>query len=282
VHVNLSMLAVRAAATPGKSNAGRKSTVEITLSKGAESHTWTFHLAGGSFTENGLTGRGHVSSGPQIKPYGKIAVTFSALSAKHFVVCDNQNEKINHRLQVHGTLKLKTHSSWGTYSGKLALRHGLLEAGHGQDVEAACTRIPCQPGVSWTVGQALTSINGITTKTGGAVTATRLTKLAKPRHASRLDAVTASTPKPTLTSGDLPTLSVDPSGSAVTGTAELRATAGQTGYQQDCVSGQMVGSQWVARFVQGTPALTFHEHVFGAITVSSRSNQQLRSVHVMQ
>jgi hypothetical protein len=279
VQLDLSMLVQRAARHPGASNARSRSTLAITLSKGSESHTWTFRLAGGSFTDNGLIGSGRVATGKQMAPYGVVALRFSPLSPKTVVVCDRHNAKINHRVGITGRVRLRTHSAWGTYSGRLSLRHGLLQAGHGQDVEEGCARIPCRGGVSWTVSQGLTSIDGLTTRSGGRLMASRLTRLSLPRHASRLDLVTIATPRPRLSGGALPSLSVHPTARGVTGGAKLRATASSP-YRQDCASGQLRGHQWAATFSQGSPPLTFHEHVFGPLTVSSRPDQQLLLVHV--
>ena len=280
VHAKLSFEAIRHGAAPGLSDAGRKSTLAITLKKGAESHTWQFILKGGSFTDNGATGRGHISTGTtQIKPYGAAAITFSAIGAGTTTNCGATTSKVTHRLQLHGTLRLKTHSRWGNWSGKIKLFHGLLQSGHGTDYPEACVAIPCQAGVSWDAAKGQISIVGATVGSHGTMTANRRTKLSMPRHAARFDQVAIRTPAPQTSAGALPSLLISAPSGPVSGSARLKATSSQP-YGLDCTGGSLTGTQWQANFTQGPSPLTFHEKVFGSITLPSLAGQDLRSLHV--
>jgi hypothetical protein len=276
VHVKLSFEAIRHGAGFGTSDAGRKSTFAVTLQKGVEVHTWRFNLRGGSFTDNGDTGRGHISSGKtQMKPYGSVAVTFSGLGKATTAHCDSLATNVTHRLQIHGTLKLKTHSKWGNWSGKIGLFHGKLQSGHGGDYPRACIPLPpCQAGISWNASKGFVTIEGLTVGTQGRMVATNVIKIATPRGARRFDQVTAAVPAWHLSGIDPPAVPIAGHGGGVSGSATMTGGSG-SGYSPECTGTPVPLARWQSSFAQGANPLTFHERIGGSITLPSLANQTL-------
>lgn len=266
IHAKLSFVATRRAAVAGKSNAGRPSTLAITLAQGGESHTWQFALKGGAFTENGLKGQGHVSSGKKEGKFGSTSITFSALSAKQVDQCDSLDLDISHKVQINGKLKLKTHSAWGNWSGKVKFRKAQLVAGHGEHVTTACEKLPCPPALSWVASSTGTSLSGASTAAGGQVTASRSTKLGIGSD-TRIDAVTVTAPAPVL-SMDGTTLTIATSGHGASGSATLTGT-NSSHYAVGCTKGQVSGTRFSASFEQGANPIVVHEAVFGSLTMPS-------------
>lgn len=276
VHVKLSFEAIRRGPAAGLSDSGRKSSLAVTLQKGGETHTWQFVMKGGEFTDNGDTGRGHITSGKtQLKPYGAIAVTFSAIGAAVTDHCDSLATNVTHRLQIHGSLKLKTHTRWGNWSGKLKLFHGSLQSGRGGDYPQACVPLPpCQTGISWSAAKSPVSIQGQTVGTGGTMIARTVVPIKAPKHAKRIDQVTVTVPAWQLSSVDPPTLPITAHGGGVTGSATMTGING-SGYSPECTGTPEDISRWQSSFEQGASPLTFHENIGTSITLPSLSNQQL-------
>jgi hypothetical protein len=125
------------------------------------------------------------------------------------------------------------------------------------------------------------SIIGATVGTHGTMTATRRTKVSTPKHAARIDQVVINTAAPKPSADDLPSLVISAPSGPVAGSATLQATSSQP-FGVDCSGGSLSGTQWKAKFTQGTNPLTFHEKVFGSITLPSLTGQELRSVQLGQ
>ena len=94
-----------------------------------------------------------------------------------------------------------------------------------------------------------------------------------------MDQVSINTPAPQISNDDLPSLTISPPNGPVRGSAKLQATSSQA-YAVDCTGGTLNGTQWRATFTQGSRPLTFHEKVFGSITLPSLTGQEFRSLDV--
>jgi hypothetical protein len=289
-HLILSIQATRFAQNPGGSNAHRPSTLEISLrgNGGHENHAWSFKLAANSFADN-AAGNGILKTAGQIAPYGRLSLIISPLSNLTTQVCDNANLNRIHRVALKGTFTFLTHSSGPNSWGKLAHRsieftHGKLSAGHGQDVEEACATIPCQAGVSWTASQGSVDLNGFAVAPKGKKPVSRLeadrsTTLSTPAQAVRFDTVIVKAPPPSLVTGGVVILTATSAGGIATGSGKL-ASNHHSAYHQDCSTGQMVGTEWNATYDALVPPLTFHEQIFGPLSIAVDKSATFMKVHI--
>ncbi|HEX3823342.1 MAG TPA: hypothetical protein VHV79_02625 [Mycobacteriales bacterium] len=289
-HLSLSVRATRFAKNAGGSNADRPSTVAVSLrgNSGHETHTWSFTVAPGSFTDTS-GGNGTLKTAGQLAPYGRLSLVISPVSRLTTQVCDNANGNQIHLVALKGTLKFRSHSpgteSWGAVAQRsVSFAHGRLSAGHGPDVEEACAAIPCQAGLSWTASHANIDINGTDVAAKGNkpvshLEANRSIRLSTPAHATRIDTVIVKSPAPRLTSAGGATVTAHSAGGIATGSARLTSTR-RSGYRQNCSTGQLVGKQWSATYDAAIRPLTLHEQVFGALRISADKNATFRKVHI--
>jgi hypothetical protein len=290
-HLVLSVRATRFAKRAGGSNAHRPSTVQISLrgNGGHETHSWSFTLAAGSFTDT-AAGNGALKTAGQLGRYGRLSLVIAPVSRLITQVCDNDNANRVHQVSLKGTLTFRSRSpgaeSWGAVARQsVSFSHGRLSAGHGPDVEEACAPAPCKAGVSWTATHANVDLNGTDVATKGHkptshLEANRSTRLSTPAHASRVDTVVVKAPAPRLASaGGVATLTAHSAGGIATGSAQLTSNH-RNSYRQDCSTGQLVGKQWDATYDAPIESLTLHEQVFGPLRISVDSAATFRKVHI--
>jgi hypothetical protein len=290
-HLDLSIRATRFAKTAGGSNVHQPSTLQVSLrgDGGHELHQWSFRLAPNSFVDI-AGGSGTLKTMGQIAPYGRLSLVISPLSNLTTQVCDNSNRNRIHRVALKGTLTFLTHSTGPDKWGGLAHReveftHGKLSAGHGPDVEEACTIIPCLAGVSWDASHGDITLLGDDVAAKGKnrvsrIVATRPVKLATPAHAVRADTVTVRAPAPTTaTAGGITTLHATTAGGIVSGSAKLTST-GHVHYQQGCSVGHLAGTIWNAVYTAASPPLTAHEQIFGPLTIAVTKSATFINDHV--
>jgi hypothetical protein len=290
-HLNLALRATRFSHHPGGSNAHGQGTLLIALrgNNGHEIHEWNFDLSPNSFTDV-AGGDGTLKTGGQIAPYGRLSLIISPLSNATTQVCDSADHNVIHRVALKGTLMVRTHStgpnSWGAVAHRgVEFTHGRLSAGHGADVEEACAKIPCQAGVSWTASHGNLGLLGLDVaakgkKAVGHIQGNRLTTLPTPAHAFRFDTVTVKAPAPTLaTSGGTTTLKATSAGGIATGSATLTST-GHSHFNEDCATGQTVGTEWNAHYAADSTPLTLHEQIFGPMTIAKDKNADFMKVHI--
>jgi hypothetical protein len=293
-HLRLSISGDRFANSEGSSNAHSKSSfgVELTSGNGQETHQWEFHLAANSFTDS-ATGGGSVTTGSQIAPFGKLALTMSPVGGAHTQTCDTDNHNVIHHVRLKGAISFNTHSpgshSWGSLpTHSYSFPHAKLTAGHGSDVEEACAApFACQAGLMWNASHGPIDLLGFDDSVTGNkvvshIEADRNVHLGTPAHAVRFDTIEVTAPTPAFASSSgHATLSVTTSGGVATGTAALSST-GHSPYSQDCNEGGhgVKGTLWNAHFQAGSTPLTFHAQIFGSMSIAKDPNAGFEKLHV--
>jgi hypothetical protein len=270
-HLTLNVSANRFAHNSGASDAGRPGTMTVSLTgnKGHESHQWSFNVSGGSFTNTKL------ATGAQIAPFGAVSLAIAANGTPHTKICDADNHELVGHVTLKGTIRFKTKAgAWGNIHRTLTFAHGTLTGGHGDDVEESCSSIPCQAGATWVASHGDVSFNGTYLAAAGhqpvsRIVANRSVTFTSPAHAMRFDMLTVKAPPPNfvVTAGTT-TLHVKSLGGIATGTATMTSSH-RSAYDQGCATGEERGHSWNAHYVAGTKPLTFHEKVFGPLTIST-------------
>lgn len=274
--LKLAVIGTRGAAA---SSAG---SLTVSLTRGAESHLWTFRFPGRDLKLAGSGGR--LSLGSAISPYGTVNLSFTARGRSHKVSCGS-SYSIAQPGRVSGRLYFDTRSTgsqrWGAVGSRTRTFSGsaYLMRSYGSSRAPSCTGpVPvtaCATNVSWAASGNGVFLSGGYTVTSrgkkvGHLAGIRMVRLSKPRGAMRDDTVQTSSSPPTLTrSGANAKLAVRGSGGLASGSATL--TSRMPGYASPakCGHGRTERTQtWLANYANGRPALTVRAQIFGAFTVS--------------
>ncbi|MBV9487211.1 MAG: hypothetical protein JO246_14270 [Frankiaceae bacterium] len=256
--------------TDGTSDAGSPGavTVELMTKDRSESHSWTFSVHGGSFTNH------RVRTGKQAKPYGKIRLRTHPNTSFTKHTCGPGSYTQTATMTTKGTVAFKTHNKhWGRVAKRhIRMTHGTLVGEHGPDAEEACARqVPCQAGTSWSTYHNHVSLVG-STLTGpkrprpkSTIEANRLVRLAAPDGAFRVDDAKTKAPLPkAINKHGHPALRIrTAAGSIATGKA-LLVSSTKRPYSQACKTGTERGREYDTSW---KGAITIHESAFGKLRV---------------
>lgn len=257
-----------------------ETSVSLSRSGTPETHEWTFQITKASFSFNIGTGKGSLSTGKQLKPFGKLALSFNTTGKKHTQTCGTY-VSVSQAVTVHGALsfnsKTKGKKGWGKVGG--SDKHTLSGKSHVyyQTGAFACCgggfTNPCSAGVEWNastqVGTKETQMFGSLNGSHGFLEVSRNASLKKPKGAIRTDAMNVPDNNVSFAShGGNATLSIGAT-KHVTGSAKLASTSAGTSYPSTCGKHHktMTTTTWQAPYMNGSSPLKVHEQIEGALAL---------------
>lgn len=251
--------------------------------KSGEEHVWSFKVAKKTLKLNSK-GKGKLVT-KKIKPFGTIKLTIKPAKKWKVKKCKGKVISRTRPLKVSGLFKFDSRSAWGKVGGKkVAFKGAKLVKSTGND-SSACDggnggggggeggTCP-SPSVMWSASQGKQSMSS-QWKPGAKNTtlvASRSTKLAKPKGATRMDFRAARVPTPaTTTTGGSVRIAVK-SKKPTTGSATLSSATGFT-LPRPCAGGKTYEeSFWTGvTYRNGSKPLTMKMSAYPAIKLPNGS-----------
>lgn len=279
-HLHLSL-----AASESNQNGATSSATDVTVTRvGApEQHLWVFQLKSGSVSFNPSTGKGKLSFGSQIEPFGKVNLSLVRQGKKKVFTCGTF-KTTTQPVKVSGVLGFDTRSTgknkWGkvgstkkrrTLTGKSVVTY---QTGTPNNTCTGNFVFPCASGINWNSFKSNPANNAESTSFAGSVRGaqsmiftSRNVSLKKPKNAFRQDSANIKDRHMKFTvKGGKATVTLGAQG-PITGSAKL--TSPQSGRMSPlpCGKAGKVEHQtsWSSAYKNGKSPLTVHEQIEGSI-----------------
>jgi hypothetical protein len=276
-------MAVDVSDDPGTTNS--VVAVDLFTAKDVEVHGWTFDDKAPDFTTKGSGGS--FNSGASLGSFGHVDLTFTRTgSVARSCLADQPFSR--QKATVKATISFNTMSTGSHAWGSIPARSYTFGAASdvGEFSSGTCTMPTeaCTLGDDWILGHFDTKVGaaselfsgsqgGVALGPSGDVVLSRVTELAAPAGALRVDSVESKEPFPKLTvSGSSATMSVTTSSGVIHGSATLKSIDKPEKLTMKC-SGTKSETEttWAASYTNGRTALAASEQIYGTITAKNQT-----------